>query len=207
MWTHYIRETMAVCISKYMLKNVKDSDIHNIFTTALDMSQQHITNLRALFHQENFPVPKGFSEKDVNLNAPSLFTDKYCLFYILSMTMHGAQGYTLAFSLSIRKDIRDFYYQCNLDTMNLYNKAIEVSLSKNLFEMPPFYSTPEKVEFVNSLDYVTDVFGKRRTMNSIESGNIFLIFKKVLWQRLFFLQVYRYVKTKMLSVLWIRASN
>jgi hypothetical protein len=180
LWTHYIRETMAVCVSKYMLNTIKDIEIHKLFETALEMSQKHIKVLQDLFHKENFPVPKGFTEKDVNLKAPPLFTDKYCLFYILAMTMHGMQGYSLALSVSIRKDIRDFYYQCNLDTMDLYNKSMEVSLSKNLLEMPPFYSTPDKVEFINNFNYVTDVFGKRRTMNSIESGNIFFNLEKSL---------------------------
>ena len=196
LWTHYIRETLAVCVSKYMLNTVKDIEIHKIFETALEMSQKHIKVLQDLFHKENFPVPKGFSEKDVNLNAPSLFTDKYCLFYILAMTMHGAQGYNLAFNTSIRKDLREFYYQCNLDSMDLYNKSIEVALLKNLLEMPPFYSTPDKVQFIHNLDYMIDVFGKRRTMNSIESGNVFFNLEKSLITKAFFLAGQQVCKDK-----------
>ncbi|MEH7547877.1 DUF3231 family protein [Neobacillus vireti] len=187
LWTHYMRETMAICISKYMVNIIKDIEIHNIFKTSLDVSQKHIEVLKDLFHKENYPVPKGFSEDDVNLKAPSLFTDKYCLFYILAMTMHGMQGYSLALSVSIRKDIRDFYNQCNSDAIDLFNKSMEVSLSKNLFEMPPFYSTPDKVDFINNLNYVTDVFGKRRTMNSIESGNIFFNLEKSIVTKAFLL--------------------
>jgi hypothetical protein len=196
LWTHYIRETMAVCISKYMLNIIKDIEIHNIFKTGLEMSQTHIKVLQNLFHKENFPVPKGFSEKDVNLNSPPLFTDKYCLFYILATTMQGLQGYSLALSVSVRKDIRDFYNQCNLDTIDLYNKSMEVYLSKDFFEMPPFYSTPDKVEFINNLNYVTDVFGERRTMNSIESGNIFFNLEKSLVAKAFLLAGQQVCKDK-----------
>jgi len=45
--------------------------------------------------------------------------------------MHGGQSYSLAFTISIRKDIRDFYYQCNIDRMNLYNESLEVLEAKN----------------------------------------------------------------------------
>jgi len=47
------------------------------------------------------------------------------------MAMHGGQSYSLAFTISIRKDIRDFYYQCNIDRMNLYNESLEVLEAKN----------------------------------------------------------------------------
>lgn len=52
------------------------------------------------------------------------------------MTIHGLTGHNLSFSVSIRKDIRDFHYQCNLDAMNVYNKSIDVLLSKGLFDSP-----------------------------------------------------------------------
>ncbi|GAA3332796.1 hypothetical protein GCM10020331_094300 [Ectobacillus funiculus] len=80
LWTHYIRETMGICMSKYMLKIVQDPEIHkNFFQTAHELSEKHINKLKEWFHQENFPVPKGFSEEDVNLDAPPLFTDLFLL--------------------------------------------------------------------------------------------------------------------------------
>lgn len=177
-WIHYINETMSLCVNKYMLNIIKDKEIQNIYKTAVKMGQNHIAILKDFFNKENFPVPRGFSEKDVNLEAPSLFTDKYCLFYIMSMAMQGLQQYGLAISLCLRKDIRNFYYQCNQDSMNLYDMIMDVFVSKNNFEVPPFYSTPNKVEFINELSYVTDVFGKRRTMNAVEAGNIYYNLEK-----------------------------
>ncbi len=54
--------------------------------------------------QENFPVPKGFSENDVNLDALPLFSDTYMLIYMHIMTIHGLTGYAGAVSTSIRTD-------------------------------------------------------------------------------------------------------
>jgi hypothetical protein len=44
--------------------------------------------------------------------------------------MHGLAGYTISFSVSARKDIRDHFYQCITDTMDLYNKTIDILLSE-----------------------------------------------------------------------------
>lgn len=178
LWTHYIRETVGLCVNKYMLKIVQDPDIHKVFQTAHDVAQKHIKILKDLFQQENFPVPVGFNDKDVNLEDPPIFTDLFCLNYIHTMTMHGGQSYSLAFTNSIRRDIRDFYYECNIDAMDLYNQSIEVLKAKNLFIQPPFYLTPDKIETISNLEYVTDVFGRRRTMNAIECGNIFYNLEK-----------------------------
>ncbi|WP_342048825.1 DUF3231 family protein [Bacillus sp. OTU530] len=180
LWTHYIRETMGNCVIKYMLKIIQDPEINKVFQTAHELAQKHINKLRDLFLQENFPVPKGFTEEDVNLDAPPLFTDLFCLNYIHTMTTHGEQAYNLAFTVSIRQDIRDFYYQCNIDTMNLYNQSIEVLIAKKLLDKPPYYSTPDKIHFINTLDYVTDVFGNHRTLNAIECGNIYFNLQKSL---------------------------
>ncbi|PLT28668.1 DUF3231 family protein [Peribacillus deserti] len=112
LWTHYLRETLQICVIKYMLSNIKDPQILDIFNMAQKMSEKHTDMLQSIFKKENFPNPKGFTDRDVNLNAPRLFSDLYCLYYIHTLTMHGAQAYNIAFSVSIRQDIREFYYQC-----------------------------------------------------------------------------------------------
>jgi hypothetical protein len=76
-WVHYIRETMAVCVSKYALKCVKDPDIIATFEYALKLSNNHIKSLKNFFKQEKFPIPNGFTNEDVNLNSPPLFTEKF----------------------------------------------------------------------------------------------------------------------------------
>jgi hypothetical protein len=178
LWTHYLNETMSKCVTKYMLEIVKDHDIHCVFEMALELSQKHIDTIKSLFKRENFPIPNGFTDEDVNLDAPPIFTDKFCLLYLYIMSVHGSQAYGLAFSVSIRKDVRDFYFQCNIDTMNTLNKAIDVLLSKGYLNLPPHYATPKKVTYIKDFNYVTDIFGKHRTMNTLESGNLFFNLQK-----------------------------
>jgi hypothetical protein len=178
LWVHYIRETMAICVSNYVLNSVKDREVINVFEFALQLSNNHIKILNKIFKQENFPNPYGFTDEDVKVNAPPLFSDNFWLTYIYGMSMHGSQLYSLAFNCSSRKDLRDFYYQCVNDSMNLYNMAIEVKISKGIYEKSPYFSTPKQAEYIKNFSYVMDVFGKQRPLNTIESGNLFFNLKK-----------------------------
>ena len=178
LWTHYIRETLSVCANKYMLHTIQDPEIHSLFQTALHYSLKQIDALKALFKKEKFPIPKGFTEEDVNLEAPPLFTDVLCLKSLYMMSTHGHNEMSLSFTTSLRPDIVDFYYQCNFDAMEIYKKAKDLLVSKQLYQQPPTYITPNKVEMIEHYNYVTDVFGKQRPINTIESGHAYFNLNK-----------------------------
>lgn len=178
LWTQYIQNTMSICISKYVLATVNDPEIFSLFKFTLGLSKKHLKMVEGFFKSESLDFPKGFTEKDVNLNAPPLFTDNFWLIYIHDMTMHGLAGYTLSFSVSARKDIRDHFYQCNTDTMDLYNKSIEILLSKGSYQRSPYFSTKQKSESPTELTYIMDLFGDKRPLNSMEAGNIYFNLKK-----------------------------
>ena len=80
--TQYEQETMSICIGKYVLATVKDPQIRSLFEYAMELSEKHLKKLKEFFNKENFPVPNGFTEKDVNLKAPPLFTDSFWLQYL-----------------------------------------------------------------------------------------------------------------------------
>lgn len=180
LWAHYIRETLSVCVNKYMVQTIQDPEIHHLFQSALKISSQHIETLKKLFRQEKFPIPNGFTEEDVDLKAPPLFTDVLCLKYLHIMTTHGLNEYSLSFTASIREDIVEFYQQCNLDAMEIYKKAKDLLISKKLYQQPPTYVTPKKVKIIKNYKYVTNILGKHRPMNSIESGHIYFNLSKAI---------------------------
>jgi hypothetical protein len=175
--TQFEQETMSICICKYVLVTVKDSQIRSVFKSSLELSEKHVNKLKEIFNDENFPVPNGFTEKDVNLEAPPLFTESFWLEYLYSLIHFGLSGYSLSLSVSVRKDIRDYYYQCNIEAMDVYNQIVDVLLDKGLYDPPPYFSTPKKVEYITSLGYMLDVIGKKRPLNSAEAGNIYINLK------------------------------
>ncbi|MGF9891386.1 DUF3231 family protein [Priestia megaterium] len=180
LWAHYIRETLSLRVNQYMIHIVKDQEIHNLFQVAIDRSLNHIDTLKKFFKKEKFPVPKGFTEEDVNLNAPPLFTDTLCLKSLFMMSQHGSNEYSLSHTNSIRKDITSFYYQCNMDAMDLFQRAKELLISKKLYKGPSEYITPKKTMIIEDYSYVTDIFGSHRHINSVESGHTYFNLYKTL---------------------------
>ncbi len=72
-WATYMGNSMAKCILSYFLQNVEDNDIKTLLENALKLSEDFLKITTEIFNKENFPIPKGFSQEDVNLGAPRLF--------------------------------------------------------------------------------------------------------------------------------------
>lgn len=177
-WTQYLRDTMSICTAKFALTHMKDQDIRGIYEQALGISERHINEIKEKFNQANIPIPIGFTDKDVNFDAPPLFSDFFWLEYLHDMTTHGLSGYSIAYSTSVRSDIRKFYYQCNIEVMEIYEKTIDLLLSKGIYSRPPSIAIPEMVMFVKDNNYVKGWLGERRPLNCIEINNTFFNLKK-----------------------------
>jgi len=154
------QETMSVCICKYVLATSKDSQVRSLFKL-----------------KDNCPIPDGLTEKDVDLKAPPLFTDTFWLDYLHGIIHLGLTGLSLAFSVSARRDIRDYYYQCNMEAMDLYNKIMDILISKGEYEPHPYFLAPKKVQYITNLDYTLNVIGRKRPLNTSEAGNIYFNLK------------------------------
>lgn len=172
LWVQYMSDTAAICFSRYALAKIEDEDIRLLFQFALELSERHVQRIKEFFKQENFPLPQGFNEQDVNINAPRLFDDPLFLNYLYVMSLHGIDGYGASVTTSIRSDIRKYYIKCNMEGMILYHRIMETMLLKGLMNRPPYINPPELATFVKHPDYLTGWFGKRRPLNSIEINGI-----------------------------------
>jgi hypothetical protein len=142
LWQQFILESLDICLKKYVLVHMEDDDIRSVFKYAISLSENHIEKVKYFFNQEKYPLPIGFTDKDVNLDAPRLFSDVFWLMYIHIMTANGLPNYSLAITTAVRSDIRDYFSQCNTEATELYNKSIDVLLSKGLFIRPPHIHAP-----------------------------------------------------------------
>ena len=81
LWLQYMGDSMAICVYKYFLKIVEDNKIKSIIEFSLQLAESHLKKNADFLKSAKFPVPIGFTEKDVNLKAPRLFSDHFILFY------------------------------------------------------------------------------------------------------------------------------
>jgi hypothetical protein len=178
LWTQYMNDSMAACVTSYFLEKAQDKDVRDILEYAFNLSKSHLAKIREFLQQENYPIPKGFTKEDVNYSAPSLFSDTFMLVYFHVMSLHGLTGYAGAVGTSVRADQRKYFIQCNTETMTLYDKVVSTMLEKGIFTRPPSISAPSGVEFVEKQGFLSGWFGNRRPINAIEISGIFYNMQK-----------------------------
>ncbi|WP_318509039.1 DUF3231 family protein [Bacillus sp. T3] len=172
LWTQYMNDTIAVCFLSHSIKTVQDESVRNILEYANGLAKLHLKKIKYFFEEENFPVPFGFNEDDVNLDAPALFTDTFILVYMLIMTIHGLTGYAGAVSISVKPEQRAFFMECNKETMNLHDKIVKLMQKKGIYSLPPRINRPKQVDFVHNQSYLAGWFCKKRPLNAIEISGL-----------------------------------
>lgn len=172
-WGAYQNDSMAVCVLKYFLEKVEDTEIRAIIQYGLDLSQSHIQKLTTIFTEENYPVPVGFTDSDIILQAPRLYSDSYMLFYMQQMGKLGMNSSSVAVALSSRQDIHAYFSETLVEFLKLHRRANEILLSKGLYIRPPYLPKPDKVNFVHKKSFLTGWFGNRRPLTSLEVSTLF----------------------------------
>ncbi|WP_284645954.1 DUF3231 family protein [Paenibacillus silviterrae] len=178
LWNQYMGDSMSVCMYKYFLSIVEDKEIMPIMEFALQLAEEHIEKITMFFNDANFQGPQGFTESDINVNAPRLFSDSFLLFYSYIMSIHGLTAYSLAIANSERKDIQDYYFECLEKTKELFQKISDSAKSQPKFSGVPSVPSLQEVEFIHSTGIISNLFGDKRPLNSTEIGNLFFNSKK-----------------------------
>ncbi|WP_062048278.1 DUF3231 family protein [Bacillus sp. JCM 19034] len=172
LWATYAGNTMAMPILKYYLQYVEDNDIKTLLENALTLSQEFAKAIKEIFKREDFPIPKGFSDNDVNFNAPRLFHDEFYVHYLKYTAKAGMSIYNVALPLVYRSDVKEFYRYCIDSTMDLMDSIKEILMKKGLIIKPPYIPIPEDVEFVKE-DFLNGYFGHVRPLHALEITHMY----------------------------------
>ncbi|WP_312093511.1 DUF3231 family protein [Niallia sp.] len=178
LWGEYINGTAVDIVNRYMHSIVEDESIKAIFADAIKTFAKQKKQLAAFMENEGFPVPIGFTETDLFKGKQRLFTDIFCLNYLHIMTLHGLLGHTTALSVSVRKDLREFYDSCDNDAKKMYHQTIELLLEKGSFQRDPLFYPAKNPEFISSKDFTDGFFGKGRKLSATEIISISFNLKK-----------------------------
>lgn len=178
LWLQYSGDSMAICVYKYFLKIVENKEIKPIIEMGLKLAEDHITKITDFLKKDNFQIPIGFTEKDVNLDAPRLFTDQFLLFYSYIMTIHGITAYSLAITTSERQDIQNYYFECTATSKEFFQKIFEVYKTQPKFSGVPPIPSPLGLEFVTTTGIISDLIGDKRPLNGSEISNLYFNSKK-----------------------------
>jgi hypothetical protein len=93
-----MNDSLSICVFKYFLNKVEDTEIKEVIQYSLHLAVQHVQRITDLFNSEDIPIPNGFTDQDVDVNAPRLYSDSFFLNYIKQMSKIGLAAYGLALS-------------------------------------------------------------------------------------------------------------
>jgi hypothetical protein len=72
LWVTYTGNSMSIQILTYFLQHCEDEYIKTLLENAIALSKDFMQKVETFFKENNFPIPLGFTNDDVNLGAPRL---------------------------------------------------------------------------------------------------------------------------------------
>lgn len=199
LWGIFIQESMNIRFLTYFLHHLQDVEIKPLTKEALNISEGRLEKIKQIFLKENFPMPEGFSEGDVNLSAPPLFHDVFTLSYIYMMNRLGMINFSYTASNNVRLDVLDFFTECIHTSTEMFGKAVRMMLSKGIYDRPPKMEYPKEIEFVQKDSFLTGFVGKKRPLNAIELSEIFFNIERNYFSVLVMLGFAQVIKDKKLK--------
>jgi len=161
LWGVYLNDSLSVCVFKYFLQHIEDTNIKTVVEHALYLSEQRIEHISKIFKEEEIQIPHGFTEEDVNLKAKRLYSDIFCLNYIKNLIKARLVTHATATPQIFRKDILTFNSKCLTSAIELNNETTEIMLEKGLAIRPPYIPYPTEIEFVHKQSFILEMLGKR----------------------------------------------
>lgn len=173
LWVTYMQYTMLTCVCQHFAQTVEDQSIKNMITESLSRFDQRIKFVADSFQKENIPIPMGFTDQDLNLNAPRLFSDIYVLHYIRNLIRVTMTMNAFNINMSTRPDIRDFYASVLESIIKLNTQITDFMLAKGILPRPPYVTLSSEVEHVHQPKFLAGFFKEKRPLLSIELAHLY----------------------------------
>ncbi len=172
LWTAYQSDTLAVCGIKHFLQHVEDEEIQAILQETLQLLKKNVDDLTGYFLKEGHALPGGFTDQDVHLGAPRLFSDRLYLEYIFNMTVASLATYSAALAVVERRYVVDYFSSALASTKKLHLKAKELSIEKGVYVRMPQIPRQKQVDYVKKQKFLAGWFTDRRPMIGTEITNL-----------------------------------
>ncbi|QPC47431.1 DUF3231 family protein [Mangrovibacillus cuniculi] len=179
LWSHYIQFSATTCFYKHFLHHMVDEDIQLLVERTLSFETKKMQEIAAILEEETFPIPHGFTDQDIQLETPRLFSDLFALSFVYRVGQLHVP--TLATNLTkvARTDVFQFFLNCQQEATQLYKDAIDLMLKKGIYDRPPKMPYPTKVEYISPEEhFLGSWFGEKRPLHAMELSEIFFAIER-----------------------------
>ncbi|MEI3611063.1 DUF3231 family protein [Pseudogracilibacillus sp. SO30301A] len=172
LWMTYQSETLQKCGIRFFLQHVDDKQIQEILEEMLRLTIKRIDRVKDIFMKEDYPVPEGFTDDDVNLKAPRLFSDILYLEYCLEKLKMELTHFSYPMLDAVKVDVQEFYFEVMQDIQKLEMRAKELAKAKGIYNRAPKIPTPKQVEYVTKESFLAGWLGGKRPLLGIEISQL-----------------------------------
>jgi len=142
LWLIYQANSSIQGILQYFVATTQDPEIKAVLNDALNGITLQLSTVTKLFNSVGFPIPDGFGDKDVKLNAKRLYSDSLMLTWLRKIIKFGLVKLSHALPLASRPDVRDYLNSALVSTQSLFNKAQDLLTKKSIAIKPPYTPVP-----------------------------------------------------------------
>ncbi|MGN8844665.1 DUF3231 family protein [Niallia sp. HCP3S3_B10] len=170
LWMTYQEKTMFLRMVEYFHSVNEDKKEKNYYESHMLKLAKEIQKIETILKAEGAKIPNGFSEKDLNKQAPPLFQPTFSLQIMRMLSEIGMGLHALHLARSYRKDIIQLFQELSVTTQHCYEECTELLIEKGALSRPPQVSMPEQVDMVVSTQYLkgNSIFGDKRVLNTVE---------------------------------------
>jgi hypothetical protein len=170
-----MQNTAQRCFYQHFLQHLQDAEIKSIIKEVLVLIEANTKQIKKVFLKENFPVPKGFSDDDVDLSAPALYTDPFALSFVYRSGQVALPFYANTLTKVTRLDIYEIFAERLFNETKLHKKALNLMLSKGLNDRPPTMEYPKGITFIqHEASLVHTWLGDKRPSDTLEIAEVFI---------------------------------
>ncbi|KOP82934.1 DUF3231 family protein [Cytobacillus solani] len=172
LWLTYQEKTLILRVLEYFIAKADDQQAINIMGGLWQELHLYVQKIEKIFKNEGAVIPKGFTNEDVNLEAPKLFDNGFDIMFIRILKEISMGMYTINLNMAYRDDVMAIYEGLTAVTQKIYKLSTLYLLERGILTLPPNVTMPKSTEFIKSKSYLKGfkLFGDKRSLNDIELG-------------------------------------
>lgn len=173
LWATFMQYTMLSCIFRYFVKTCEDAAIKAILSETMSRFQARTTFVAEAFNDENIPIPMGFTDDDVDLSVPRLFSEIFMLHYLKNMIRIAMIINSQNLNMASRPDVRDFYNEILESVIRLNIQTHDLMLAKGVLPRPPIVTVAQEVGHVHQTEFLAGFLTEPRPLLTAEIAHLY----------------------------------
>ncbi|WP_430487998.1 DUF3231 family protein [Priestia flexa] len=171
-WQQCMNDKAVSCTLLHFLRHVDDQEIEQSLKATQHIIERNLDVLSALFLKENMPIPLGFNEEDLHVDAPRLFSDSFYLLYLKHVSNLLLLSATYGVDIAKREDIRTFFRKLLLLAEQLNQQVTDLLLAKKVYIQLPPIPIADSSDMAGKEMFLGHFFDEKRPLTVIEISHL-----------------------------------